>query len=51
MYLVHLIGMQQRTDIINSKNGYEELDEFAFNVWKNELQSNLTDFWSSMNQT
>ena len=48
MYLVHLIGMQQQTDIIIPKNGYEELDEFAFNAWKNELQPNLTNFWSIM---
>jgi hypothetical protein len=52
MYLVHLIGMQQQTDnIVISKTGYEELDEFAFNEWKNELQPNLTTFWSTMNQT
>jgi len=50
--MVHLHWMQQQTSNgIMAKKGREELDEFTFIEWKNELQRNLPDFWDFMNQT
>ena len=50
MYLLH--GMHEQTkNLILSNEAIEELDEYAFVEWKNELKRNLPNFWRSMNQT
>ena len=41
---------QQKNDMFPGKT-IEELDEYAFKEWKNELERNLPNFWETIGQT
>jgi hypothetical protein len=41
---------QQVNNVSISEKKQDELDEFTFIEWKNELERNLPNFWDTMNQ-
>jgi hypothetical protein len=43
--------MHQQKDIILDIKKHDELDEYVFVEWKNELERNLQNFWEKMGQT
>ncbi len=42
------ISKNTRNRIINSLKREDELDEFTFDLWKNELKRDLPNFWESI---
>jgi len=41
---------QQKNQILPGKK-IEELDEYVFVAWKNELERNLPNFWETIGKT